>query len=110
MCMSHPRHVLFSDDFPSHASFLKDSGSSRFRVSDGYIGLKSVWMTNRAALFARSIQCLSLTVIVMMSSIIPSIDASVDIVSTAEGYSFARWFADWCLSSCGSKDLRGMFR
>ena len=40
-------------------------------------------MTNRAALFARSIQCLSSTVIVMISSMKPSIDASVAMIYTA---------------------------
>ena len=55
---------------------------------------KSVWMTNRAALFARSIQCLSLTVMVMMSSMNPSIDASVDVMSTDKGSAVVRWLAE----------------
>ena len=82
--MSHPRHILCSDSFPSSASFLKESGLSSFRGYDGCSGLNSVWMTNRAALFARSIQCLSLTVMVMMSLMKPSIDTSVAVKYTAK--------------------------
>ena len=43
-------------------------------------------MTNRAALFAQSIQCLSLTVVVMMALMNTSIDASVAVMSAANGY------------------------
>ena len=107
--MSYPRHVLCSSSFPSPASFLKESVLSRLRGSDGCSGRNSVWLTNRAALFARSIQCLSLTVMVMMSSMKPSIHASVAVISTAKGYSVTRWLADWCFSSCGSKDWCGEF-
>ena len=39
-------------------------------------------MNNRAALFAHSIQCLSSTVMVMMSPMNPYIDASVAVMST----------------------------
>ena len=67
--MSHPRHVLCSASCPSPASFLKEIGSSSFRGSDGCSGRKSVWMTDRAALFAQSIKCLTSTVMVMMSLI-----------------------------------------
>ena len=67
-------------------------------------------MTNRAALFARSIQWSSSTVMVMMSSKKPSIDASVAMISTAKGSDFARWLADCGFSSVGSKDLCGELR
>ena len=67
-------------------------------------------MTNRAALFARSIQCFSLTVMVMMSSMNPSIDASVARIYTARKCNFSRWFSECCLSSFGSKVLCGELR
>ena len=108
--MSHPRHVLCSASSPYPASFLKDSGSSRFRGSDGCSGQNSVWMTNRAALFARSIQCLSSTVMVMMSLMKPSIDTSVAVISTSKGSAVARLLADYCFSSCVNKDRCGEFR
>ena len=62
-------------------------------------------MKNIAALFARYIQCFLSTIMVMMSSMNPSIDASVAVIFTAKGYAFARWFDDYCLSSLGSKVL-----
>ena len=108
--MYHPRHVLCLASFPSPASFLEEIGSSRFRGSDGCSGRNSVWMTNRAALFARSIQCSSSTLMVMMSSIKPYIDASVAVVSTAKGSDVARWLADFFFYSCGSKGCCGKFR
>ena len=67
-------------------------------------------MTNRSARFARSIQCLSSTVMVMLSLMNPSIDASVDLMSTDNGSAVARWLSDCCLFSCGSKDQCGKFR
>ena len=67
-------------------------------------------MTNRAALFARSIQCSSSTVMVMMSLMNPSIDASVAVMSTAMGLLLQIWFSDCCLSSFGSKVLCGELR
>ena len=108
--MPHPRHVLCSASCPSHASFLKESGSSRFRGSYGCSGRKSVWMTNRAALFLQSIQCSSSTVMVMMSLTNPSIDDSVDVMSSDKGPNIAICLADWCLSSCRNKDWCGKFR
>ena len=108
--MSHHRHVLCSASCPSPASFLKESGSSRFRGSDGFSGRNSVWMTNRAALFEQSMQCLSLTVMVMMLSMNPSIDASVDVMSTSKGYAVAIWIADFYFSFCGSNYWCGDFR
>ena len=54
--MYQPRHVLCSASCPSPVSFLKESGSSCFRFSDGCSGWDSVWMTNRVALFALSKQ------------------------------------------------------
>ena len=67
-------------------------------------------MNNRAALFARSIQWLSSTVMVMMSSMKPSIDASVAVISTAKGSAVAIWLADCCFSSVGSRYLCGELR
>ena len=49
--------VLFSAGCPPPTIFLKESGLSCFRGYDGCSGWNSVWMTNRAALFARYIQC-----------------------------------------------------
>ena len=89
---------------------IKESGSSRFRGYDGCSGRNSVWMTNRATFFARPIQCLSLTVMVTMLLMNPSIDASIDVISTASGSAFARWFENCCLSQFWSKDMCGEFR
>ena len=60
-------------------------------------------MTNRAALFARSIQCLSSTVMVMMLLINSFIDASMDVMSTSKGSGVSIWLVGCCLYSCGSK-------
>ena len=105
--MSQPRHVFCSASGPSPASFLNGSGSSRFRGSNGCSGRNSVCMTNRAALFAQSIQCSPSTVMVMMSSMKQSIDVSVAVISTAKGSDFARWLADCCFYSGGNKDWCG---
>ena len=95
---------------PSPVGFLNKSGSSRFRGSDGCSGRNSVYMTNRAALFARSIQCLSSTVMVTMLSMHPSIDASVAVMSTAKGYAVVIWIVDCCLTFYCSKYMCGEFR
>ena len=81
--MSHPMHALCSASCPSPASSLKGSEWSCFRGYHDCSGRKNVWMTNRVAQFARSIQCSSLTVMVMMLSMNPSIDASVAVMYTA---------------------------
>ena len=60
--------------------------------------------------FSRYIQCFSSTIMVMMLSMNPYIDASVAVISTDKGYSFSIWLVDCCLSSCGSKDMCGDFR
>ena len=83
--MFHPRYDFCLDSCPFPASFLKESGLSVFRGYDGYSGRNSVWMTNKAAVFARSTHCLSLTVFVMMLLMKPYIDASDDVISTAKG-------------------------
>ena len=101
--ISHPRNVLCSASCPSPVIFLKDSGSSNFRGSDVCSGRKSVWMTNRATIFERFIQCSSLTVMVMMSSINPYIYAYVAVMSTDKGYANRIWLVECCLSSCGIK-------
>ena len=67
-------------------------------------------MTNRAAIFAQSIQCSPSTVMVMMSSMNPSIDSSVAVMSTAKGSAVTRWLSDLCFSFCGSKYRCGKFR
>ena len=108
--MSHPSHVFWLASCSSFPIFLKESGSSCFRSSDGCSGNNNVWMTNRAAIFARSIQCSSSAVMVMISLMNPSIDASVDVMSTAKGSSVSRWLAELCFSSCGIKDRCGEFR
>ena len=108
--MYKPRHALCSVIFTLPISFLKETGSSHFRGSDGCSGRNSVWMTSRSALFARYIQCLSSTIVVMMSSMNPSIDYFVAVISIINGYAVARWFSDCCLFSCGSKYWCGEFR
>ena len=90
MFLYHPSHVLCLDICPSSASLLKESVSSCFRGSDGSSGRNSVWMTNRAALFARSIQCSSSIIVVMISFMNPSFDASVAVISTDKGFAVAR--------------------
>ena len=67
-------------------------------------------MTNIAALFAQSIQYFSSTVMVMMSLMNPYIDASVSVISTTKGSSVSICLAEFCFSSCGSKDRFGKFR
>ena len=108
--MSQPRHDFCSASCPSPVSFLNESGLSHFRGSNGCSGRNIVWMTNRAALFARYIQCSSSTVIVMMSLMKPSIDASVSVISTDKGYAVAICLSGCCFSSFGSKDWCGNFR
>ena len=108
--MSHPMNILCSASCPPTASLLSESGSSRFRDLDGCSGRNSVWMTNRAALFARSIQCSSSTVMVMMSLINPCIDDYLDVMYTAKGSAVARWLVNCGFSSCGSKDWCDEFR
>ena len=88
--MYHPRHVLCSFSFPSPESLLRESGLSCLRGSDVCSSLNSVLMTNRVALFARSIQCLSSTVKVMMSPMNPSNNDFVDVISTARGSDFSK--------------------
>ena len=66
-------------------------------------------MTNRASLFARSIQCLSSTVMVMIALMNPSIDASVAVISIANGSAVARCIYDCFFFSYGSKDWCGNF-
>ena len=78
--------------------------------SDGSSGLNSLWMTNISSLFARSIQCLSLNFMVMLSSMNPFTDASVAVLSTAKGSFVARLLAGCCLSPCKSKYRCGGFR
>ena len=95
---------------PPPASFLNKSGSSYFRGSYGYSGRNSVWMTKRAAIFARSIKCLPSTVMVMISLMKPSIGASVAVIFTSEGSAVSRWLAYCCFSSCESKDQCGEIR
>ena len=67
-------------------------------------------MTNRSARFARSIQFLSSTVMVMIMSMNTSIDDSVAVLSTAKGSFVARLLAGCCLSPCKSKYRCGGFR
>ena len=83
--MSHARQVFRSVGSPSSASFLGDSGSSRFSCSYVCSGRNSEWMTNIAVFFAHSIQCLLSAVIVMMLSMNISTDDTVSVMSTARG-------------------------
>ena len=46
----------------------------------------------------------------MISSMNPSIDASVDLISNAEGSAVEIWISDFCLSSCGIKYRCDEFR
>ena len=88
--MYHPSNVLFSASFPSATSFLKESGFSCLRGYDVCSGYNSVWMTNRATLFACSLQFSSSIFMVMISSSKLSIDASVAVISNARGSAFVR--------------------
>ena len=47
---------------------------------------------------------------VMMSSMNPSIHASVAVMSNSKGSDVSRWLAGCCFYSCGSKDQCGEFR
>ena len=108
--MYHPRHVLWSDSCLSPTGFLKDIVLSHFRVSDVCSGQKILLMTNRAAIFERSIKCSPSAVLVAMLLMNPPVDASVGTTSTTKGYSFSRGLVVCCLSSRGSKDRCGEFR
>ena len=92
VCMSHPRHFLCLASFPSPTSFLRKSASSRLRGSVGCSDHNSVQMINISVIFTRYIQCLSLTVMVMVSLVNPPIDTSVAAMSTAKGSIFAKMF------------------
>ena len=105
-----PQAFFCSDNFPSLTSFLKESGPSRFSVCDGCSGWNSAWITNRAALFTRYIQCFSSDGMVMMSTMNPSIDASMTVISTARGSACTIWFVNCCLSSFVSKYMCSEFR
>ena len=83
--MYHPKHVLCSASFPSLTRFLREIGLSCLRGFDVCSGLNSVRMTNRATLFARSIQFPSSTVMAMLLLMKPSIDASVALMSNDRG-------------------------
>ena len=110
MFVSHPRQVLRSSSPPTPASFLRDSGSSCFSGSDAFSGWNIVLMTNRAAIFARSTQCLSSTVVVVIFLMKPSIDASLAVMYTSRGYVFAKLSSEWCLFSSRSRFLCGKLR
>ena len=88
--MSHPRQVLSLTIFLSPASFLREGGSSNPSGSYACSGPNSVHTTNKAALFACSIQYLSCTVMIIMLSMNPSIDASLDLMFTARESAFSR--------------------
>ena len=66
--MSQPRQVLCFASWPSPASFWSEKRSYHFRVSLECSSLNMVWMTNKAAFFARSTQHQSSMVMVMISS------------------------------------------
>ena len=88
--MYHPRQVLLFTSFLFPAIFLRESGSSHSSGSDACSGPNSVRMTNKAALFACSIQYLSCTVMIIMSSMNPSIDVSLELMFTARESAFSR--------------------
>ena len=67
-------------------------------------------MTNRASLFAQYIQSYSSTIMVMMFSMNPSIDAFVAVMSNSKVYAVAIWLADFFFSYCVSKYRCGKFR
>ena len=108
--MSNTRHVFVRIVVPPPSIFFKKSRSSRFRGSDGCTGQESVWITNRAALFARSIQGFSSTIMVMMPLNNPYIVAYEAVMFTAKGSSIVIWLVDCCFSSCGSKNQWVDFR
>ena len=93
--------------FPSLASFLRESRLSCSSGSDAFSGSNHVWMTNTAAVFARFIQYLLSTVMVIILLMNPSIDASLASMLSARGSYFARWYTDWRLSSSWSRFLCG---
>ena len=86
--MYHPRHVFRLASFPSPPIFLRESELFHSSVLDACSGRNSVWMTNKAALFARSIQYLSSSVMLMMLLMNPSINASLTSMFTARGSDF----------------------
>ena len=74
--MSQPRHVLRLASWTSPTSLRSERGSYHFRGFLGCQGLNMVWMINKAAFSAHSTQCGLPMVMVMMSSMNTSIEAS----------------------------------
>ena len=81
--MSQPRHVLCLSSWNSPASMRSERGSSRFISSKYCSGLNMVWMTNKAKVLVCYTKFESSMVMVMMSSMNPSIQAYFDLMSTA---------------------------
>ena len=92
---------MFSSNFSSLTSFLKESGSSCLRGSNGCSGRNSVWITNRAAIFESSIHCFPSTVMVAILSMNPYIDSSVAVMSNARGTPSQYDFPDFVYPTLG---------
>ena len=72
--MSYPRQVLRLERWPSHTSLLSERGLSRFRGLSDFRGLNMARMINKTAFLEWSIQRGLSMVMVMMSSMNPSIE------------------------------------
>ena len=76
--MFHPRQVLCLIRWPSPASLRSERRLYRFRGLSDFRGLNMVWMINKSAFLAISTQYWSSIVMVMISWMNPSIEASFD--------------------------------
>ena len=90
VCISNPRNVFAQPVLYPQQVYLRIVESLILRGSNGCSGRNSVWMTNRAALFARSIQCLSSPVMLMMTLMNPYIDSYMAVIPTDRGSTFTK--------------------
>ena len=105
--MPQPRHVLNLESRPSPDSMQSEWGSSCFIGSEDYMSLNIMWTTNKAAFFVRSNQLGSWMVMVMMSSMNPSIEASFALMSTSSWSDCTNGYEGGRLASLGSNCLWG---
>ena len=99
------RHVLHSESRPSSVSLRSKRGLYCFSVSEEYSSLNMVWMKNKAAFLARPTHLGLSMMMVMMSSMNKSIDASFALISTASWYDWISGSEGGRYSSMGSKCL-----
>ena len=108
--MSQPIQVLRSSSRTSTVSLRSEKGLYIFRGSLECSSLNMVCMTNKAAFLARSTQHGSEMVMVIMSLMNPSIEASFDSILIARWYALTSESEAGRYSSLGSKCILGNWR